>query len=386
MCIAYFLSTFPVLSETFISREILNLTRLGLEIEIIAFSRPDPSTLSKSTAEIRSLADQTHYISNISAMGHCASSLSHPAMIWFNHELQQSATRKSPSLLRLGRAYVAVQLVKRLNITHIHAHWPYPSMIAAMAHLMTGIPYSVSIHAHEVTQENGHFPLIFENLSFAVFCNQAQMRLIETQYHEKLRLVYHGVNLDTFPPSPIPSSSPLRILSVGRLCQDKRFDRLIRGCAKAVEAGLDVELTILGTGSLEQELRLLADNLGFSRRLKMPGWVSHDEVKTYFSQAHVFALLSAGYGLPNVVLEAMACGRPVILSAIPEAAEAVTDRVEGFIIHDPDDPDCLIEILRTPADQLAKLGEAAHARVARDFDEQKYIHQLAALFPRQETS
>ena len=91
---------------------------------------------------------------------------------------------------------------------------------------------------------------------------------------------------------------------------------------------------------MESELKRLAAELDFSDRLSMPGWVAQESVARFMQEAHVFALLADTEfhdGLPNVVLEAMASGRPVILSPLPAASEAVTSGQEGFVLPDAQD-------------------------------------------------
>jgi glycosyltransferase involved in cell wall biosynthesis len=103
-------------------------------------------------------------------------------------------------------------------------------------------------------------------------------------------------------------------------------------------------------------------------------------------QAHVFALLadtSFHDGLPNVVLEAMASGRPVIVSPLPAAGEAVTHGVEGFVLSGADDTAGVIHALRTLQEApslLRQLGAAARRRVEMDHDANVQIDRLASLF------
>ena len=256
---------------------------------------------------------------------------------------------------------------------------------------LTGIPYSVSIHAHEVAHEGGHFPACFETLSFATYCNKGAMehllKKLPEQARAKSHLVYHGVDIRNFEPLPMTKiDGTLNIVTAGRLTRTKGFDRLIRACAQARDAGMDVRLSILGRGQLEDEIRGVASEVGFTDYLDMPGWVSHDQVREYMKNSHVFALLadtSFHDGLPNVVLEAMACSRPVILSPLPAAGEAVDNGKEGFILESPEDYDgfvATLKVITSTENLVEKMGKDARERVCRDHDAETQIVFLQDLF------
>ncbi len=100
-------------------------------------------------------------------------------------------------------------------------------------------------------------------------------------------------------------------------------------------------------------------------------------------RSHVLALPADRDWLPNVVFEAMACGRPVIMSPLPAIGEALTDGVEGYVLRAPQDLDGLITALRTLAAEpgrISRMGAAARRRVEADFDERKQAPRLLGLF------
>jgi glycosyltransferase involved in cell wall biosynthesis len=207
----------------------------------------------------------------------------------------------------------------------------------------------------------------------------------------KSHLVYHGVDIRTFEQLPLPATQkPLRVVSAGRLTPTKGFDRLIRGCALARQQGMDVELSILGRGAEEARLREVAAACDFGQYLELPGWVSHGAVRDYLARCHVFALMADTTfhdGLPNVVLEAMASGRPVILSPLPAAGEAVEDGCEGFILAAPDDFEGFAAALRSlfaTSGLAARMAGAARHRVARDHDANVQITRLQKLINRRQ--
>lgn len=394
MKIAYLIGNFPVLSETFVAHEIERVRNCGLDVRVFAFGMPSAADMQKFTPALSELMWDTQYLLPRDIIAAAAAQpIAALRGLAANRTIHAAATLKPRRSWRLMRSLALIDRMRREGITHVHAHWPYATQVAYLAHRISGVSFSVSVHAHEVAHENGHFPLVFNAVEFAAFCNRGAMRHLLAQLtshaHTRAHLVYHGVDVKRFRPLPFPPvTSPLSVISAGRLTPTKGFDRLIRGCAAARAAGIDVRLTILGRGGCESSLRALAQAEGISEHVDMPGWVSHDQMAAYLRNAHIFALLadtSFHDGLPNVLLEAMASGRPVILSPLPAANEAVTEGCEGFILNRPDDTAGFVSALRqfkTNTERMHAMGAAASARVRRDHDAQVQITRLVELFRR----
>lgn len=394
MKIAYLIGNFPVLSETFVASEIERVQQLGFDVRIFSFASPAPADIEKLSVSSRALFAHTAYIGiHEAAMSAVLNPIAMLRGARVNAALHKVSTRKANAALMLLRAAAVARRIRAAGIRHVHAHWPYASQIAHVVRAISGASYSVSIHAHEVAHENGHLPAIFPTVSFAAFCNRGAMEhLLQTLpdgARSRSHLIYHGVDLARFSLLPPPADNgAIEVLSAGRLTETKGFDRLILGCAAAREQGIDVRLTLLGRGSIEPKLRAIAREAAFSEFLDLPGWVPHEEVQRYMQRSHVFALLADTTfhdGLPNVVLEAMASGRPAILSPLPAAGEAVTDGIEGFILDGPRDIDGFVRALRAlGADpQLAaRMGKAARRRVESEHDASVQIGRMSELFRR----
>ncbi len=392
MRLAYLVPQFPCLSETFVSNEVAAIKASGIDLDVYAFTRPVAEDALKLTDTARALAAQTHYVDRLTSM---SSAIRRPISLLRlredNQRIQAAATNKPSAGLRLVRAAALAERLVRDGVDHLHAHWPYATQVAWLVNQSTGIPFSMSIHAHEVAHENGHFPLAFQTTRFASFCNRGAMNYLLDRLGDDARdrsaLIYHGVNLSRFAPAPYPElGTRLKLVSAGRLTSTKGFDRLLNGCRELRRRGVDVELTILGRGSEEARLRQLAIELELSDVVNFPGWVAHDDVRRYIEESHVFALLadtSFHDGLPNVVLEAMATGRPVILSALPAAGEAVEDGVEGFLVDDLDSPAAFADAAMAyldGTDKPRRMGIAARRRIERDHDADEQVQRLVKLF------
>jgi len=393
--VAYLVSDFPTLSETFIANEIHRLRQLGFALSVYSFSRPPAADVDRLEDVSRRLLPDVEYIGAAEAVWAAMTSPLAVLRAWReNSKLTQQSTLKANPLLRLLRAAAVARRMRQTGIDHLHAHWPYASQIAHLVRAMTGNTYSVSIHAHEVAHDGGHFQIIFPALAFAAFCNRGAMHYLLPQLaleaRQRAHLVHHGVDLEGFAPLPMPAArAPLSIVSAGRLTRTKGFDRLIRACSMASRQGIELRLTILGRGALEEELKALSAELGMKDLLSLPGWVSQEELRTHLGAAHIFALLadtSFHDGLPNVVLEAMACARSVVLSPLPAVSEAVTDGVEGFVLKHAADVDGFVAALRRyqrEPELLKTMGAAARRRVETDHDAARQIEKMADLLRSQ---
>ncbi|MCK1397435.1 glycosyltransferase family 4 protein [Bradyrhizobium sp. 4] len=391
MKIGYVIHRFPWPSETFISREVADVIKLGYDVEIYSFDKPEGADAKLLGKQAQHLMSRTQYISKFeAAQGIVARSA--PNMLREERRIAPTTTSQTTRLLRAGRAAAVAQRARQDGVTQLHAHWPYATQCAHLASSVTGLPYSVSIHAHEVAHDSGHFPACFERVRFATFCNRAAMEYLLSRLdptaRAKSHLVYHGVDTAAFAVQPPAAPNPpLRILSAGRLTGTKGFDRLVRACAAAVHRGIDVQLTILGRGPEEAAIRRIALELNFSERLNLPGWVSHEEVTGHMRACHVFALLASddfNDGLPNVVVEAMASGRPVIVSPLPAASEIIANGTSGFILSAVDDEDGFIEALKklSGPGMATNMAAAARVTVEEKYDARCHIRTLASLFEK----
>lgn len=388
----YLVGRFPAASETFVAEEIRGMQARGHEVTVVALNRPRPAALDCVGPGLRDLVPTTHYVPRFcvtSAIRHGVS-----VGVWkLNARLSREATSPVRPLPRFARAMAVAGIIHKIGAEWIHAHWPRPTEIAMLASEMTQLPFSVSIHAHEVAHDSGHFLAAFERLSFATFCNAAAMELLLGQLPAEARkrsfLTYHGVDLVKFSMSNMPPiQSALRIVSAGRLTKTKGFDRLIRAVAQARTYGLEASLTIFGEGSERQRLEALILELELDGAVNLPGWIRHEDIEEAISTHHLFALMADDNfhdGLPNVVLEAMAVGRPVIISPLPAAKEVVRSGWNGVILSPSNGVDeaarALLWFFEEP-ERLSLFGKRAAISVRADHDRSMLLDQLDALFRR----
>jgi glycosyltransferase involved in cell wall biosynthesis len=169
---------------------------------------------------------------------------------------------------------------------------------------------------------------------------------------------------------PVRNGAPgLRLVSVGRLVWEKAHHLLLDACARLMARGVDLRLTIVGDGPERAALLAQRDRLGLGDRVAWAGARPEAEVIAALQAADLFVLSSVSEGFGVVLLEAMACGLPVVAPALHGIPEFVTDGVEGVLFR-PGSADDLARAIETAASdpgRRAAMGEAGRRKVVESF-------------------
>ncbi|WP_144058897.1 glycosyltransferase [Rhodopirellula sp. SWK7] len=191
-----------------------------------------------------------------------------------------------------------------------------------------------------------------------------------------LSLIDNAIALDDYAASNDPAEAKQRlsfstnttlVVGVGRLSNEKGFDLLIRSIANLIDSGADVSLAIAGDGAEHDSLQQLIRSTGHQDRIRLLGFVA--DPRTVYRAADLYALSSRREGLPNVVLEAMAMGVPVLATRVAGMPTLISDDVNGRLVE-PDDMDELQQALAALiADPSARqrYGEAGRQTVEERF-------------------
>jgi len=200
----------------------------------------------------------------------------------------------------------------------------------------------------------------------------------------KARVIPPAVDTDTFVPAavPRPAGRCLEIVTTGSLNWRKGLEYMLVAFAKAVREGLDARLTIVGSGPERQRVLYTRDDLGLGARVNLVGALEPAKVVETLQASDMFVLASLSEGIANAVLEAMACGLPVVTTDCGGMAEAVTDGVEGFVVpvRDPDTMAARFVQLGRDPELRARMGQLGRARVQRDFELRDQARAMADLF------
>lgn len=393
-------SFFPSLTETFIYREIEGLAAHGVPVRVFSVRRPPDTDVSE---EVRRLRRQTHYLlpprwpqlARAHACWLARRPLRYLSTLWLvlsgRHERWHDRAR---TLAHFAEGVLVAALARGCGLAHLHAHYAsHPATIALTAARLLDIPFSFTGHAYDIWTDRLLLPEKMAACAFAVTCTEAGRRalLAEAPRAEpgRITVVYHGVDSALFRPRPEPSGE-FHILSVGRLDRPKGHHLLLVALAALAQEGYRFRATIVGDGPEREVLGELARRLGLAGLVRFAGRVYHEELPAYYQGAHLFVLAcynDAGNqdNLPNVLLEAMACGLPVVSTRFQGIPELIEDGMSGLLVE-PQDSRALAAALRRLLDDRElgrRLGRAGRERVVAHFDQASSVARLAALYRRQ---
>jgi glycosyltransferase involved in cell wall biosynthesis len=207
-------------------------------------------------------------------------------------------------------------------------------------------------------------------------------RLIEewnlTKYRDKVYIAgEHYIDLEKYgTPSPISNRKNL-VGYFGRLSEEKGVLNFIQAIPATLKVKNDIEFVIGGDGPLKNEVKAYVKNNKLDRKLKMLGWVSHSDLPKYLGDTKIVVLPSYTEGLPNIMLESMVCGTPVLAAAVGAIPDVISDGRTGFIMAD-NSPECIsANILRAlDSSSLDDVGKNARALVEKEFTFDKAVERF----------
>ncbi len=403
--VAYWLPIFPALSETFILNEILELRRQGLDIAIFSASKPNEGVIHK---EAEKLVRETYYFTNFRNLNKfkkvfiylyvhfyflIRSPLRYLKTVWFAY------TAGKYKYIYYGfrvAAYYAF-VFKKSNVSHIHVHFADDiSERAMLASMLSGIPYSFTIHAHDIFIK---FRLMDQKIKFAQFViaiSSYNKKFVKERCHmaneNKIHVVHCGVDLKkmaVFKSNGKSESRPFVILSVGRLVETKGFEYLLRACSILLKKGIsDVICQIVGHGPLKRQLEDLIVSLGVEGIIRFLGPLPSDKVFTLLKEADLAVLPSVTDkdgnmdGIPVYLMEAMALEKPVISTYISGIPELVKDGA-GILVP-PGDPRALAsaieKIYYMDVESKRRMGKRGCEIVEMEFNVRKEAKKIKDLF------
>lgn len=161
---------------------------------------------------------------------------------------------------------------------------------------------------------------------------------------------------------------------VGRLSEEKGILQFMRAIAMATRRDAKLEFVIAGDGQLRDEIHQYIDKLGLGERARMTGWVPHDDLPNLLNELKLIVIPSSTEGLPGVMLEAMACGTPVLASPVGAIPDIVVDGETGFILAD-NSPMCIANSISSilKSERLEEIARKARSAVTTKFDYEKVV-------------
>jgi len=399
--IAYIVSRFPHLPETFILREMIYLERLGWEVELYPLILQRQELIHE---EARSWLKRAH------------------AVPWFSLALLQAnvgrlirqprkylsllgkvvrENRNSPkflarALLLFPRAVWMADHFRKTGIDHIHAHYAtHPALVAWLINQLTGIPYSVTVHAHDIFVEKSmlgtklHDSVFISSIS--EFNRQYLVDLLGPWVQDKTEIIRMGIDPAYYSDGTrelLDRTAKLEIISVGSLQPYKGHIYLVKACCLLLQRGIPFRCRIIGGGDLRRLLEQMIQENRLDGLVELLGPRTQVEVSHLLQTANCYVqpsvITSTGKmeGIPVALMEAMVSKIPVVATSISGVPELVRPGETGWLVP-PEDvsalADALIEIYENPAEAERRAG-LGHLWVMDEFEISSNVRKLASLF------
>ena len=396
MRIAYLINQYPKISLTFIRREILALERQKFEVIRIALRGWAEELVDEEDQHER---ERTRYVLRYGPSALLLPVLrillTRPQRLLDALMLAWRVSRRSERSFGFHLAYLAeacqiILWLGGMGAKHLHAHFGTNSAeVAMLVHALGGPRWSFTVHGPEEFDKCLVIGLATKvrQCAFVVavssFGRSQILRLLKPQFWSKVHVVRCG--LDEAYRVLAKNSAPAgrRFICVGRLCEQKGHLLLVEAARRLVAAGVDFELLFAGDGELRSEIEILIARHNLQSRLRITGWLSNQQVRNECLAARALVLPSFAEGLPVVIMEAMALGRPVISTFVGGIPELVRPGENGWLIP-AGDVEALVQAMRncleTPTEVLSRMGEAGRKLVLENHTADNEAAKLATLF------
>jgi colanic acid/amylovoran biosynthesis glycosyltransferase len=395
--VAYIMSRFPKLTETFVLYEILAIENLGIDVQIYPLLRERPNVMHPEAA---SLVARSHYqpFLSLPILASQFYFLMRKPLVylgtiwallrgaWGNFRFFTGALAIFPKTVHFAHQMAGD------GVTHIHGHFAtYPAAAAFVIHRLVGIPYSFTAHGSDLHRDRRMLREKVAESDFVVAISDHNREIIlkecGEQYGEKTAVIHCGVDTDVFQPRSNDSTAkrsgkPLSILCVGTLHEVKGQTYLLEACRRLKKRGVYFDCHFVGDGPDRASLTRRSKEAGIAEQVHFHGQRTRQEIAQLMSKADVVVAPSVPTsdgrreGIPIVLMEAMASGLPVIASSISGIPELVENERSGLLVPPRDAralTDALERLHATPV-LRQKLSLEGRKKVEQQFD----LHANAA--------
>jgi len=397
------LKGYPRISETFISNEILLLENLGFSIHLFSMRHPREAFCHESVKMINA---PVHYLPE-SLLMPLPKLLYYNLMLATNRPLVYAKalrlaikrflrTRKVATIKHLLQAgYLVQHLFPGSNIKHLHAHFAHsPTSVTMFASLLTGLPFSFTAHAKDIyTSNQRQLREKIEHARFVVTCTDYNREHLMRLSHRRItpvHRIYHGININLFSHNTINSnpSAPYQLLTVARITPKKGLPTVYRALRHLCDRGIPFRHTLIGDGDDREKILSLVKELGLNHVTRWLGTQPHHVVLEHYRSADLFVLgcevapNGDRDGIPNVFLESMAMGVPVVATNISAIPEVLKEEKTGLLVP-PGQPKKMaiaMDRLLTEIGLRKRIISEARRRMIKEFDNKILIGDLAELY------
>lgn len=399
--VAYLVVMFPCYSETFVLREIRELMRRGVEVTVLSLRGFSERIMDE---DARPVLPRTWYSPYLFSLGLLCANIYYMAkrprvyagIIGFLlAELYRHPRELLKSAALFPKSVYFARRCARGDIRHIHAHFAnYPGTAAYIISRLTGIPFTMTAHAHDIFQNRLLLPAKLSQAEklFAIseYNRQFIIRNCPGVNPEKIEVLHCGIAASPHTPAEGESADPRAVLSVGRLVAIKGFDTLVKAMAILRDQAYGIRCTIVGDGPERSRIERLIERSNLHGEVELVGERTPQAVFDLMGRCAIFVLPSrpAGRksgvmdGIPVSLMEAMARGIPVISCPVSGIPELVVNEETGLLVP-PDDERMLAGAIARLVDDeelRRRLGQAGRERVLREFTIARTVDRLMEVF------
>ncbi len=395
MKIAYLMNSYPMTSTTFIRREIESLEALGLKIKRYAVRHWDDVLVDPLDVTEQS---RTHYLLTQNIPGLFLAFfmvlITNPVgfgrtLLLWRKVCKNSGGFSVKHFAYLLQATYFYRTTQRDGIQHVHSHFSTnATTVAMLAYVMGGSSYSFTAHGPDefVDPTLLSMALKIHHAKFVVaisnYCRVQLIRFSSYDYWDKIKIVHCGLKIDEFIPDYSFDAANQNLVCVGRLCPQKGQLLIPQALAELKQEFPNLKVHFVGGGESKSALESAIAKFGVSAQVELHGWKSNAEVRKMITQSRAFLLPSFAEGLPVVIMEAFALGRPVISTYIAGIPELVDNKC-GWIIPAGSVEDIVSAIrsaLQASPQDLAEMAKEGRRRVEQEHDLKAIGQQLFGLF------
>lgn len=395
--LAYLVNQYPAVSHSFIRREIQELERQGMPVLRLAFRGYDGVTVDENDRREQQL---TRYIYGPGAVGRL---LGHAIALGVTRPLK--VLRTLAATVRLGwRAdrsmfahigyFLAACAVARIcrahGVDHLHAHFgSNPAAVAMLSAMLGGPRYSFTVHGPEEFDKPVALKLA-EKVAGAAFVvaissfgRSQLLRWIAPEDRAKVQVVHCGLQDGYGDGASAVDPGNDRFVCIGRLSEQKGHSVLIEAWRLLGERGIRPRLVLVGDGDLRPEIERAIADFGLGDQVDLAGWGSESAVRDALIDSRGLVLASFAEGLPVVIMEAMALGRPIATTYVAGIPELVRDGVDGLLVPAGDAvalADAIERLLAMDGATLSAMARAARERVTERHSIGTEVAKLVGLF------
>ncbi|CAG1066009.1 colanic acid/amylovoran biosynthesis glycosyltransferase [uncultured bacterium] len=402
MRIAFIVSTFPKLSETFILSQITGLLDMGHDVRVFSEYRNIKEDKVHPDVLKYRLMDRTRYF--ITPENWLERAASAGRLMARNFSTGPVELLKSVNFLRLGKKALSLKVLhltapmigSRFDI--VHSHFGINGALAIYLKLM-GVPgrYLTTFHGYDVNSlphkaPPGYYRELFTHGDrFTSNTDYTRKRAVALGCDEK-KITILPVGLDiakfVFRPRQLAPREPVRLLTIGRLVEKKGHEYALKAVKVLSDKGFNIRYSIAGDGPEKNRLQGLASSLGLSKKVEFLHDINEQEALELYSNCHIFVLPSVTSadqdreGQALVLQEAQATGMPVVSTRHNGIPEGVLDGVSAFLVPERDHRRLAekIEYLIERPTCWPVMGEAGRKFVEGKYDIRKLNAELVSIY------